>query len=89
MSAIDPLKEFEMVMLAEHHESEHEFCRIIHDHLIKKGSSGELSPTVAKTYAALLDEYVQLMAHHFTLAQYYWGHVRAARQTNLIDRLPS
>lgn len=86
MSVSDPLQEFELVMLAEHHESEHEFCRIIHDHLIRKGKLAGHTPNEAAAHAALLDEYVQLMAHHFSLAQRYRWHIRIDRRTGLLDR---
>jgi hypothetical protein len=89
MSVSDPLQEFELVMLAEHHEGEHEFCRIIHDHLIRKGTPVGRSPMEATAHAALLDEYVQLMAHHFSLAQRYRWYIKADRRNGLLGRRSS
>lgn len=87
MSAADPLKEFELQMLAEHHESEHEFCRILHDHLMRAITQGRRGREAAN--AALLNEYVQLMAHHFMLAQHYREQMQAARLMGFMDSLSS
>jgi hypothetical protein len=89
MSVSDPLQEFELVMLAEHHESEHEFCRIIHDHLTRKGARSGRTPMEVSAHAALLDEYVQLMAHHFSLAQRYRWYIRTDKRNGLLDRRSS
>jgi hypothetical protein len=40
-------------------------------------------------HAALLDEYVQLMAHHFSLAQRYRWHIKKDSRHGLLDRRSS